>query len=76
MKWTTKQPKVSGYYWLKEPEIRPVATGAWCTPKIVKVRISDYPDYPEPTYSVCNYENDWYFVPGSKWSGLIPPPKD
>ena len=82
MKWTTKQPKVSGYYWLKEMEYLLATateprkpTGAYCTPKVVRVEIDNDPEYPRQVYSCCNYEMEWDFKEGDLWSGLIPPPK-
>ena len=74
MKWTTKQPKVSGYYWLRTPV--PETPGMWFGPKVVKVKIDNDPEFPEATYSSCNYEMDWDFEEGAKWSGPIPPPEE
>jgi len=83
VKWTKRQPKVSGYYWLKEKEYLLATateprkpTGAYCTPKVVKVKISDDPEYPEASYSSCNYEMDWDFKEGDLWAGPIPLPKE
>lgn len=72
MKWTTEQPKVSGYYWLKQP----CRDGGYYTPTVVKVKISDDPEWPEATYSACNYELDSDFHPGAFWAGPIPPPSN
>jgi hypothetical protein len=72
MKWTKRQPKVSGYYWLKQPQ----RDGGYYIPTVVKVKISDDPEWPEATYSSCNYELDSDFHPAALWAGPIPPPRD
>ena len=82
MKWTKKLPKVSGYYWLKAAEMLLATateprkpTGAYCTPKVVKVTIDTDPEWPEQYYTSCNYEGQFHFDEGDLWSGPIPPPK-
>jgi hypothetical protein len=78
VKWTTKQPKVSGYYWLKQPQhlMDGTPVPGYFMPCVVRVKISDDPEWPEATYSSCNYELDSDFHPAALWAGPIPPPRD
>lgn len=77
MKWTKEVPKVSGFYWLKAAQHLQDGTPlpGYFMPAVVRVKISEDPEWPEATYSTCNYETDFSFKEGDLWSGPIPPPK-
>ncbi len=76
MKWSKKQPKVSGYYWVRlQDPLR--AEGGYIAPTIVKVYIrKDDPEWPD--------EEVWYFgndimgsiLPNALWAGPIKLPQD
>jgi hypothetical protein len=72
VKWTKTQPKVSGYYWLKEggPNM------GYCTPCVVRVKIDNDIDCPthEVYYTHNEYEHPLSAVLGL-WAGPIKPPK-
>ena len=77
-KWTTKVPKVSGYYWLKE---HIVGETGYFMPTIVKVIIKseDYGDgdtflTEEVEFISQDVSRDLLKVHG-QWAGPIPPPK-
>jgi hypothetical protein len=81
--WTQKTPEVSGYYWLKEKEYLMATateprkpTGAYCTPKVVKVTINDDPDWPDVAYLCCGEDGQFDFQEGDLWAGPIPPPSN
>ena len=78
MRWTTNQPKVSGNYWLKsrERDYDGTFTGGYHMPQVVRVKISEDPEWPDAFYSTHNYEQNFSFKEGDLWAGPIPPPKD
>lgn len=78
MKWTKRQPKVSGYYWVKAPAryADGKLAGGYYTPAIVRVTIDNDPEWPRHVF--CYPGNDIEFdITGEEiWSGLIPLPKE
>ena len=71
MKWTKRQPKVSGYYWVRLPAF----DRGHGLPTIAKVYVSTDSSNPHANYSVCGNEHYADLPLLSLWAGPIPPPK-
>ena len=88
MQWTTDTPKSPGFYWHRS--LKRLCRGVPCSQQelkgedpyfeaaVVRVTIdkSD-PEWPNETYSACNYETEFDLgqTLGDLWAGPIPQPE-